>query len=193
MGHLDTRALHRTERGDARVFQRMVFPNQKDYSCVIVLDRSGSMSDRIEMAEIAATALAVALHELGVNVTVLGMPGEPMLDMPFDSDPKQFRETLLSNHTGGGTPLGETLALARERVRGKDGYPFAIVVTDGKAGDKDRYFDELTRTRFPVLGVYIDESGEYAKEVKNYFDRVAITDPSGLGRQLKRMVEGILF
>lgn len=193
MGHLDTRAIHRTKQGDARVFQRMVFPNSKDYSCVIVLDRSSSMSDRIETAEIATTALAVALHELGVNVTVLGMPGKPMLDMPFESDPKQFRETLLSNHTSGGTPLGKTLALARERVRGQNGYPFVIVVTDGKAGDKDQYFKELKRTRFPVLGVYIDESGQHAKEVKNYFDRVALTDPSGLGRQLKRMAEGIMF
>jgi len=152
------------QRGSTRVFEREQEGNEKDYDCMVVVDRSGSMGGvRMELAEDAVTTLALSLEEVGVGVSVLGMLNHTgTLENAFGRDIENDRGMLLSNATGGSTPLSKTLALGRERMEQKadSDNRFMIVVTDGKPDNEQQYREELNKCTFPVLGVYVDTAAD---------------------------------
>jgi Mg-chelatase subunit ChlD len=156
-------------RGSTRVFKKEEQGDEKDYSCIVVLDRSGSMArDGIHEAEIAVSALTTALEDVGVDSSVIDLyQSQARLVKPFGQDAKDVKENLVNGAATGGTPLTEVLHLARERVTDHDN-PFMIVITDGRPGNKESYREELDKCHFPVLGVYL--SGEQ-KGDEDYFHR----------------------
>jgi Mg-chelatase subunit ChlD len=163
-GRFDRNRMVAADRGSARVFENVEEGDEKDYDCMMVLDRSGSMGgDRIELAEDAITALALGLEEVSVGVSVLGMlSNDANLENAFGRDVENDKGMLLSQRTSGATPLSQTLALGRKRMEQKaeSDNRFMIVVTDGKPDNSEAYRNELDKCTFPVLGVYVETGAD---------------------------------
>jgi|GEM_PF-3237026 len=187
-GRLDGRRLVAANRGTQRVFTRRESGTTKDYSCLVVLDRSGSMDgDPVRTAETATAQLAHALFEVGVDVSVLSVwEGHPCLELPFGGRPSNHVDRLMSERANWGTPLSTVVALSRERVdRGDGSYPFVVVVTDGEPNDPERYRSELEKCTFPVFGVYV---GSDRASHAEFFDRIVHAEADTLERTLQRLV-----
>jgi len=160
-GSIDTRRLMDATRGYARIFEREEQPNRKDYSCLIVQDRSSSMMSVIGECENAVGSFAYALEDCGVDVSVVDFAyGTPRLTLPFGTPVADRRAELLSSVTGGGTPLSDVVALGRHRLDMVDGHPFMIVVTDDAPAHPDEYQDQLDHCNFPVIGVSLCPAGD---------------------------------
>ncbi|WP_058366956.1 vWA domain-containing protein [Haloparvum sedimenti] len=197
VGRLDSGRLVDAYRGQSRVFSKRLPGRQKDYSCLLLLDRSGSMRGEpgrerargegpMRTAENAVAQLAAALYDVGVDISVLSVwRGKPCLELPFGGDPGDHVDRLLTGRADGGTPLAALLTLARHRIAyGAGAVPFVVVVTDGRPDDEDAYADALERCSFPVYGVYL--SGERDGDPA-FFDRLVHASPDDLGRTLRRL------
>lgn len=156
-GQLDTNNMIRASRGDPRIFKQFKEGKEKDYSCILVQDRSGSMSSDTDDAEISVGAFSMALEDLGVDTMVLDfVSGRTRLAKPFGASPRTSKGTLTSGKCGGGTPLSDAVRLARERIgMGAGTNPFIIVITDGKAHSPDEYRKEIDKCSFPVMAIYL--------------------------------------
>lgn len=191
-GSLDAHRVVRVKQGSDRVFARREAGDDRDYSCVVVLDRSGSMAgNRITAAEDAAAQLAYALSSVGVDVSVLSVwRSTPWLEVPFGSDPGEHVDRLLTGRASGATPLSPLLGFARDRVRGGDGaVPMVFVVTDGRPDDESAYKTELDRCTFPVFGVYLADG---SRSHSQFFDRMVASSPTDVDRTLRSLVRNML-
>lgn len=198
-GKFDRGRMIAASRGRTDVFTREEEGDDKDYSCILVLDRSGSMyNDSMEAAENSAGALAMALEEVGVDVSILDLyHGQARLVKPFGRDTRSIRENLFHSNANGGTPLSDALHLARERVLEHDN-PFMIVVTDGRPNNKDRYTRELDKANFPVLGVYLTsesavENGNHKGDDAYFHRQIFVTDYDDLDTDLQRLAQEVMF
>ncbi|WP_435064177.1 vWA domain-containing protein [Halobaculum sp. EA56] len=183
-GRLDDRRVVAAARGRGRVFSRRESGAERDYSCLLVLDRSGSMrGETIEAAEEAVTALTHTLSAVGISVGVLSVwKSTVCLEHPFEGDPGESAGRLLSRRVDGGSPLAEPIAVARRRVdHGEGSEPFILVITDGAPDDEERYRRQLERCSVPVYGIYI---GARERDHSEYFDRIVHTDPGSIRRDL---------
>lgn len=198
-GHFDTSSMMRAERGNPRVFTRSVREETKEYSCLIVQDRSGSMSGRPNVAsEKGVGALAKALLDVGVDVSIIDLCHyTPRLTLPFGVDIEERVDTLFSDHSGGGTPLSQVIALGRRRLeREGDRYPFMVVVTDDLPANAGQYKDELDKCNFPVIGVSvgIDANQGRQADASQFFHRqVSVDSEQELYRKLQKLAEEVLF
>jgi uncharacterized protein YegL len=201
-GQLDTRSLNRLARDDPRVFRQEEDPDEKDYSFVFVLDRSGSMGSEIEAAERALVTLARALEEIDIEVSIIDMyQSSARLAKPFGVQTENVLDRLMTGSTGGSTPLSEVLRLARERIQGGEGNPAMIVLTDGEPNDKETYLEELQQTNFPVVGVYLAVNASSRNQVAQRFDdsqrlydrRRIVTSDSDLATDLRGLCREIMF
>lgn len=192
-GGFDSNRMIPAAMGSTRVFEQEIELDKKDYDCVIVYDRSGSMSGRDKPLEIAGGMLAMALNSVGVNTSVIGLErSEARLELPFGAPVESKKGMLFSGDTGGGTPLSKAIFLARHRLMQKRSQPFMIVITDGMPDNRNRYKEELMKCTFPVVGVYVNTS-ESADEMTEYFHRVANVDSDNLDLKLKRLIQQVMF
>ncbi len=192
-GRLDPAALHRHATGDRRVKQRREKPDETDYRCLFVLDRSGSMRQHIRVAEQAMGMLAVALEAVDVDVSVLELlDKEVRLAKPVDRDVDRAAGRLYHGDVGGGTPLTDTLHIAREYLKQATGTRFVIVVTDGRPSEPDRYRDALNRFTVPVLGVNLTTE-EAAGESEFHRQVTVPPETEQLRRALRQLVQEVLF
>jgi hypothetical protein len=190
-GRLDGRRLVNAMRGTQRIFTRREAGTMKDYSCLVVLDRSGSMSgEPIQTAETATAQLVHALYEVGVDVSVMSIwEGYLCLELPFGGQPSDHVDRLLTGRADWGTPLSTAVAVSRERLsRGQGSRPFVIVVTDGAPDDPERYKSELAACTFPVFGVYIGSKPDGHAE---YFDRIVHAETDTLERTIQHLVRAL--
>jgi Mg-chelatase subunit ChlD len=186
-GQIDPHRVVQAVQGRDRVFQRREPGDDRDYACLIVLDRSGSMAGTsIEAAERATAQLIRALTTVGVDTSVLSLwRNRPCLELPFGGTPRRFVDHLTSARVGGGTPLSDAIAIARRRiVTGAGNQPFVIVITDGHPDDTDQYIDELDRCTFDIYGVYID--GTPGSDAR-YFDRLVYTDGESVAMTMRAL------
>ncbi len=192
-GRLDPAALHRSATGSRRVKQRRERPDETEYRCLFVLDRSGSMRQHVRVAEQAMGMLAVALEAVDVDVSVLELlDKEVRLAKPVDRTVDRAAGRLYHGDVGGGTPLTDTLHIAREYLKRATGTRFVIVVTDGRPAEPDLYREALNRFTVPVLGVNLTTE-EAAGESE--FHRQVTVPPSTerLRRALRQLVQEVLF
>lgn len=185
-GRVDTRRLVEATQGTQRVFTRKEAGTQKDYSCLLVLDRSGSMDGQpIRKAEFATAQLAQALFAVGVDVSVLSAwRTQPCLELPFGANPEEYVGRLMTARASGSTPLSDTLVLARNLLsHGRGSIPFLIVITDGDPDDRGAYQEQLSRCSVPVFGVYIGTNQD-----ADYFDRIVYADTDSLDRTIDRLI-----
>lgn len=155
--NMDNPTMLKLARHDPRIFSKKRRDDEKDYSCIVIQDRSGSMSGQQHETEVAVSSLTIALDELGIDVSIIDVySGDIRLTKPFGTSPSGSKDALTSGRTSGGTPLSDALFFAKERINlGAGTNPFVIVVTDGKAHNSEKYQEELMDCWFPVLGVYI--------------------------------------
>lgn len=172
-GRLDNQKMMDGKRGNPRIWTQKNNPGDKDYSYVILLDRSGSMDNinKMSQAEIAAGTFAHALSEVGANVSIMSFYGardgdHVDIELPFGSDLQTNRKQVFSGNNHGGTPTSDALEIAAERVSNMDGQSCIITITDGAPNDGDRYMRTLESTNVPVWGVYIDGKVNHSQ----YFD-----------------------
>jgi Mg-chelatase subunit ChlD len=192
-GRIDPAALHRHATGDRRVKQRRERPDETAHRCLFVLDRSGSMRQHIRVAERAMGMLAVALEAVDVEVSVLELlDKEVRLAKPFDRDVERAAGRLYHGDVGGGTPLTDTLHIARESLKRTDGNRFVIVVTDGRPSDPERYREALNRFTVPVLGVNLTTE-EAAGESEFHRQVTVPPETEQLRRALRQLVQEVLF
>ncbi|MFP4530598.1 MAG: vWA domain-containing protein [Halodesulfurarchaeum sp.] len=192
-GRIDPAALHRHATGDRRVKQRRERPDETDHRCLFVLDRSGSMRQHVRVAERAMGMLAVALEAVDVEVSVLELlDKEVRLAKPVDRSVDRAAGRLYHGEVGGGTPLTDTLHIAREYLKRADGNRFVIVVTDGRPSKPDRYREALDRFTVPVLGVNLTTE-EAAGESEFHRQVTVPPETEQLRRALRQLVQEVLF
>lgn len=190
-GRLDSSRITNAVRGENRVFQRRTGGDDRDYTCLIVLDRSGSMNgERIEAAEQAVGQLLSAFSGVDVDTGLLSLyESLPYLEAPVGGDPANHVRRFMRAETGGSTPLAETLAAAKSLLdTGKGSVPLVFVVTDGAPDSTDEYRRELDACSFPVYGVYVDADAEGDPE---YFDGLVTTDTDSVDRDLRNLVRSL--
>lgn len=199
-GSLDQRRLMRTVRDDYRVFERSRNDEEKDYKCVLVVDRSGSMSGDIQDVEKATTAFSLVLENLGVETMVLDFyQGNLRLAKAFGQKATSSKGTLVTEDVGGGTPLTEAVGFARERLEssGGMGSPFCICITDGRAHSKGTFQEEVDACNFPVMGVYLRGTEATAADLRDElepFHRGTVVSPSDdLGMKLRELAHEIFL
>lgn len=201
-GQLDRRRLSDAARGGLKVMTRTRPGGEKNYSCILLLDRSGSMSGKIAEVEQSALAFSSALESLGVDTMSIDFRGgRTRLAKPFGQDPAQSKSTMATGESGGGTPLSDAVWLARQRIQfGAGDIPFVIIITDGKAGNEREYMNELEKCNFPVFGVYLrqglergtEEYRDVISEVRDNFHHLSVlTRNDNLGVTLCRLAREI--
>lgn len=203
-GKVDTKAMIRAANGDPRVFKRERNEEERDYSCILVQDRSGSMSSNTDEAEISVAAFVIALEQLGVDTSVIDfLGGQTRLAKPFGSKPTDTSGTLTSGDCGGGTPLTDAMQLARERIRiGAGTHPFVIVITDGKAHKRGEYKKEIDKATFPVMAIYLRSdlnkdqgvfnSSAVGDELADFHSVGVATRGDDIGMILQEMASGVM-
>lgn len=190
-GRVDSSRVTNAVRGDNRVFQRRTGGDERDYTCLIVLDRSGSMDGaRLEAAEQAVGQLLSAFSEADVDTGLLSLyESLPYLEVPVGGDPANHVRRFMRQDACGTTPLSETLAAAKSLLdTGRGAVPLVFVVTDGEPDSTDAYRDELAACSFPVYGVYVDPDADGDPE---YFDSLVITDATSVDRDLRALVRSL--
>jgi von Willebrand factor type A domain. len=147
-GTFDRSRLLSAARGQLTVFQQHEEGGDKRYSCIVVLDRSGSMDNgAVRAAERGALTAGVALDTVGVSVTMLDLhDSEVRLIKTQGENPREARDRVLTEQASGGTPLADALSLVRARFRDTEN-PFVIVVTDGQPDDGEMYLAHSTLRR----------------------------------------------
>lgn len=158
-GQFDSSRMVEAARGNPGVMRRKREGNEKNYSCTLILDRSGSMRGLGDHVETSAGAFMYALEEVGVDTMAIDFyEGKTRLVKAFGQPVNSARRKLFTGQISGGTPLTEALRLVRERIQyggGTGDFPFVIVVTDGNAHRKSAYQEEINKCTFPVIGVYL--------------------------------------
>jgi len=199
-GKVDSKRAHKSQQGKANVFKKTSDPDEKEYACMLVLDRSGSMGGYQNMvpdAEISTGALAFALEEIGVDVGQLSLyDSNVWLEKDFGEDVDDAKERMFRDCNAGGTPMSDALALARARLEIAGDSPFVIVVTDGEPDHRERYRDELEKCNFPVLGVYIDDDGTFNEQHLNenaYFHSLEMREHQNAVDGVRHMAKNTLF
>ena len=195
-GRLDNRKMVDASRGSTRIFEQTAEGDQKNYSCMIIVDRSTSMSDRIEEVEIATGAVAYGLESNGVSTSIVDtFDSMTTLSKPFGSDVEHHTGTIFGNRTRGGTPLRYTMQFARQRMtRGKGDYPFAIVITDGKPNDREKFKKQVRSANFPILGLYLTDKKEHVKKQLELYDKaIAVGQEDDIGSELVNLIRGIIL
>lgn len=202
-GLFDERAMVNAARGSPRCFKARQQEDEKDYRCVVVADRSGSMSSNADELEVALGGFTTALEGLGVDTCVLDFVGGSIrLAKPFGSESDDHAGVLYSGQTTGGTPLSDAMWFARERLQyGTGTVPFIIVITDGKAHNSQSYINEVNKCTFPVFGVYLrqDLDRSAAADVSerqhlSSFDQGRIvTADHDIAAELLALAQGVLL
>lgn len=200
-GKVDTKRVHKTQQGKTNVFKKTDEPDEKDYACYIIVDRSGSMDsyeyDMVPEVEQAAGALAYALEDVGIDVGQISLSqGWPRLEKSIGEDVDEAKQRMFRGYNGGGTPLSDALALAKARLEDLGGHPFVIVLTDGKPDHRERYRDILHDCNFPVLGVYAAQHDNFdnsQKDEASYFHALEYRQYEEALDGVQNMVKQVMF
>lgn len=195
-GDLNSRSLIPAERGSTRIFEQTKESDEKNYNCIIVLDRSGSMNGDIESVELAAGAITWGLEDNGIDTSILDTHSSmTTLSKPFGTSTESFSEKVFSGRVGGGTPLTHTMKFARERMsRGENQYPFAIVITDGMPRDRSSFKEEVSKANFPVLGLYITRNKDSVDDQLSLYDKAVVSETGeDVNQKLINLINSIIF
>lgn len=191
-GSFDRRRAGALARGDVNAFAVRQQGDDKQYDLVLVLDRSRSMRGFISTAEDAVARFSLACEDLGINVAIMDfVNNDARLVKPFSVETDHVQAGLMSEETGGGTPLADALGLARSLLEQRRDSPLIIIITDGKPGDPDAYQTELRQCTAPVCGLTLaldtprGQAPARAQDVEQFYDRhLYVHDVSQLDARL---------
>lgn len=188
--------------GNTRIFKKTERGGEKDYSCIVVLDRSGSMGGRdIQVAEQAVGAFMYALDEVGIDACLMDMyRNNARIVSPFGQQIKAAHGGIYSGEAGGSTPLSDCLFAARERLEMRGGNPFVIVITDGHPDDNEEYMNQLRQCHMPVLGVLLNLGQDpesvpdwMDEQKRNYHREKMVFNSDQLSETLEQLAWSVMF
>lgn len=199
-GRLDPQRTHKTQQGNMNVFKQEVKPDEKDYVCTLLIDRSSSMTiglKEIEPVEMGVAALAFALEDVGISVQVLSFGGMGIsLEKAFGASVESAKDNLFNKVSSGGTPMTNALELSKERMKMENGKPFVIAVADGEPDHREAYRDELHDCNFPVMGLYVDAEEPTEDEKLNevtYFHSLVTERMDNTYEGVRRLTKQVMF
>ncbi|MBL3558726.1 MULTISPECIES: vWA domain-containing protein [Marinobacter] len=191
---VDGRRLSRLAAGDTRVFIQRDEHKRPETSVHVLLDTSGSMSQRQEIANQATVSLALAISTIPkCDIAVSMFPGyggnvSPMIHRGQPVRPNLGRFLVSS---GGGTPLAEAmLYAARELSASHKPRQVLIVITDGSPnnGHAVNYLLDLMKHQIDTYAIGIGSNA-----VKSYFGNwTVINDVRELQSALFRIAGNVL-
>jgi len=137
-GSLASKLLHRTAISDSRLFIKYDEKSALNTAVHILLDTSGSMRKRMDLATQACYALSTSLHQSGVNVGMTAFPGKSQ-QMPTVVPllrHGQRPSIKMRPQVSGCTPLGEALwwVIPKLHELGET-RKIVVVITDGQPDD----------------------------------------------------------
>jgi len=191
-GTPDSRNMYRSGRS-SKLFKQRHTPDEKDYECIVVLDRSSSMSGAlVRQAERAAGALLMSLQGVGVRVSMLSLDSnEAVLELPFGGKVEDQKDVIFTESTGGSTPISQATYLARHRINQHSTTTrFMIVITDGRPDSKNDFAKQVTECNFPVLGV---EIGGDSYGNPGYDRTTEVPKNSDILGSLRNLVNEVMF
>ncbi|MCB1726497.1 MAG: hypothetical protein KDI22_03620, partial [Gammaproteobacteria bacterium] len=196
-GRLDTRQLYRVGMNDPRVFERRAEHPAPNTAVALLLDRSGSMSAVIGLANQAVLATLLALEEIeGVSSWAAAFPStKPNKIVPLKSFEERARRVAGRFQIGahGGTPLASALwRAAWELCQREEPRRLLIVATDALPQNVPACLDLIERARasqIEVLGLGIGMTLEAVSQVFGSRDAVAIKSIHELAPALFKVLE----
>lgn len=188
--------LVRMATGDPRIFRKKTETIEVNTAIVVLLDLSGSMNGRYEVANAAAFALHTTLFGLkGVAVCSMEFSGkdkEPDVNVLVDFGKKPKSENF-NHHPFDGTPTdtaiwaGRVMLLQRSEPR-----KIILILTDGCPDDSSETKAATKRTMKD--GIEIAAIGIMAGSVKNYWDNHKIIETiQELPAAMFGIMEGLLI
>jgi cobalamin biosynthesis protein CobT len=162
--------------GDPRIFRRRVEKVEVNTAVVVLLDLSGSMSSRYEIANAAAFALHTTLFGLkGVAVCSLEFSGkkrDPEVNVLVDFGRKPLSESF-NHHPFDGTPTHNAIWGARALLLQRpEPRKIMLLITDGCPDDSSETMAATQRTMKD--GVEIAAIGIMNSSVRHYWDNHTI-------------------
>ena len=168
---LDSKRMARAVSGERRIWKHKDQKKMVDTSVHILLDCSGSMNSRQQVANNATLSLAMAISQIPkADVAVSIFPGidnavSPLIKRKVPVRPK-IDSFAVTSH--GGTPMGEAMFYAAQELSGVSNKhrKVMIVITDGgpNNGDNVRYINRLIEKEIDVYAIGIG-----TEAVKQYF------------------------
>lgn len=162
---VNAKTAHRLAVKDPRVFSQEIAGREKEYFIVFVLDRSYSMSDKnldretgskIDVATQALARFAVACEDLEIDVAITDFyGGDARLIKPPSVETSHVQDSILSTETSGGTPLAESLSLARKLADRDSKESIIITLTDGIPANVEEVIDEIKKSYSPICSLTV--------------------------------------
>ena len=188
--------LVRMATGDPRIFRKKTETIEVNTAIVVLLDLSGSMNGRYEIANAAAFALHSTLFGLkGVAICSLEFSGkdkEPDVNVLVDFGKKPKSDNF-NHHPFDGTPTdtaiwaGRAMLLQRPEPR-----KIMLILTDGCPDDSSETKAATRRTMQD--GIEIAAIGIMAGSVKNYWDNHKVIETiQELPSAMFGIMEGLLI
>lgn len=156
-GALAPALLHRVAISDPRLFLRREEKPALNTAVHLLLDASGSMQSRIDLASEACYALALALHQARISVGITAFPGESLHDASIPTVAPILRHgqrptIVIQPLASGGTPLGEALWWLIPRMQAlSETRKIVVIITDGCPDDPNMVRRALAAGR--ALGI----------------------------------------
>ena len=163
-GKVSGRLLHRLSIKNPMMFQKNEEVTGIDTGVHILLDISGSMQRRIDLATSACYSVASALSGIsGLSVAISVFPADTTTAQPTVCPLVRYGERVtnkLSVQSGGSTPLTEALWwVVKQLIPQKEPRKIIVVITDGSPDDFLTAHETIQTVQgmgIEVLGVGID-------------------------------------
>lgn len=202
---IDRPSIHRCVTGDMRVFWHEKRSTGVNTAIYLLIDTSGSMSDRIEIARDTLLALTLALEQTqGVQVGAARYP-----HVVLDADRGEYSQgveelvalgervgprsgVIESMTTAGGTPTAQALVFAdAELAKAKADRKICFVLTDGEPDDPGALRQVLKGMQSEVIAIGIQTTS-----VGFYFDKHCTVNqldelPTQTFKQLQQVLLGL--
>jgi len=172
---IDQRVLCRLPVGDTRIFRKREEKTAVNTAVIILLDRSGSMNNRMSLAAEATLAVTDALHTVpGVSICSAAFPGEMASVIPLTPFGVAPAKTLKKYGivADGGTPLAHALGWAAVQfAMRQEPRKILVVATDGAPSNPEgvrNYLERLTKRGIEQMAVGIMDGGACGWYFKNH-------------------------
>jgi Mg-chelatase subunit ChlD len=175
---VDGKRLTRLSSGDSRIFIKRDETRRTDTAVHILLDSSGSMHTRQDIANQATVSLALAVSSIPkCDIATSMFPGVGGGDVsPVIRRGQPVRANLgrFAVNSSGGTPLAEAmLYAARELAVSRRQRKVLIIITDGAPnnGSEVRYMNSLIASHIDIYAIGINSTA-----VSKYFENWSVID-----------------
>lgn len=202
-GRFDSLSIQKTMWGKTNVFVQNYDPDEKDYVCAILLDRSGSMNntfggiDLMSGAQQTAGSAAFAMESVGIKTAIVSVFKDDVnVEKDFVESMDKAKDKVFSGKCTGGTPLSDALALTRDRIIESGNHPFILVITDGEPDYRKEYRKELRSCNMPVLGLYVSETSSDNRRMNRdaeHFHRLEFRNQGETLEGLQNLIKTAMF